>query len=108
MIPSDIWPDSEARAFCHGAARYGGEEFPIVLPGCNREGAADLSERLRLSIGSDPMDTPEGMIPVTISLGAAVSGGEGSDAGALVRTADLALYRAKDKGRNCVEVDMAE
>jgi two-component system, cell cycle response regulator len=88
--------------------RYGGEEFLVVLPGCDREGAAALAERLRLSIASGPMDTPEGMIPVTISLGAAVSGAGGPDAGALVRAADLALYRAKDQGRNRVEVDPAE
>jgi two-component system cell cycle response regulator len=88
--------------------RYGGEEFLVVLPGCDREGAAVLAERFRLSIGSDSMDTPEGMIPVTISLGAAVSNRGGSDAGALVRSADLALYRAKDKGRNRVEIGLVE
>jgi diguanylate cyclase (GGDEF)-like protein len=84
--------------------RYGGEEFLVVLPGCDGEGAAALAERLRLCICRAPMDTPEGQIPVTISLGVAVSCAEESDAGLLVRAADRALYRAKEKGRNCVEV----
>ena len=84
--------------------RYGGEEFLVVLPGCDGENAAALAERLRLCICRSPMDTPEGQIPVTISLGVAVSCGEESDAGLLVRAADRALYRAKEKGRNRVEV----
>jgi diguanylate cyclase (GGDEF)-like protein len=84
--------------------RYGGEEFLFVLPGCNQDGAAVMAERIRLHIGSDQMNTPEGMIPVTVSLGVAVDCGEGKqDAGTLVQKADLALYRAKEKGRNRVE-----
>jgi diguanylate cyclase (GGDEF)-like protein len=51
------------------------------------------------------MDTPEGMIPVTISLGMAESGREVKrDGRALVKAADTALYRAKKHGRNRVEV----
>jgi diguanylate cyclase (GGDEF)-like protein len=86
--------------------RYGGEEFLVVLPRCDSESAVVLGERLRLNIGGDPIDTPEGMITVTISLGAAVSGKERSDAGTLIRAADQALYRAKNNGRNRVEIDM--
>ena len=88
--------------------RYGGEEFLIVLPGCDGENAAVLAERLRLGVCSAPMDTPEGVIAVTISLGVAVSCGGDSDAGALIRAADRALYRAKDKGRNRVEIGLVE
>jgi diguanylate cyclase (GGDEF)-like protein len=51
------------------------------------------------------MDTPEGMILVTISLGVAVSSKERRlDANSVVKAADLALYRAKERGRNRVEV----
>jgi len=86
--------------------RYGGEEFLIVMQGCERKDAEGLAERLRYCICSEPMDTPEGMIPVTISLGLAMSKPDNRlDANALVKAADMALYRAKEKGRNRVEMD---
>jgi len=89
--------------------RYGGEEFLIVLPGCDTEHAAAFAERLCASIRRDSMDIPEGMIPITISLGAATNSKEGKcDAISLVRAADLALYRAKKNGRNRVEVASEE
>jgi diguanylate cyclase (GGDEF)-like protein len=86
--------------------RYGGEEFLIVLPGSDREGASALAERLRLGIEGEIMDTPEGMIRVTFSLGVATYGGRGRhhDVNALVRRADTALYAAKENGRNRVEI----
>lgn len=84
--------------------RYGGEEFLVVLPGCNEEQACHFAERLRQSVGDEKMDIPEGMIPVTISLGVATLCKENpSDADSLVQAADLALYRAKENGRNRVE-----
>jgi two-component system cell cycle response regulator len=84
--------------------RYGGEEFLIVLPGCNDECPEMIGERFRKRIGGESIDTPEGMIPVTISLGVATSGKEKKrDINALVRAADTALYRAKSDGRNRVE-----
>jgi two-component system cell cycle response regulator len=84
--------------------RYGGEEFVIVLPGCDRESAAAFAERLRLCIGSESMDIPEGMIPVSISLGVATSSREKRyDIDSLIQAADQALYRAKENGRNRVE-----
>ncbi|HET6419957.1 MAG TPA: diguanylate cyclase [Geobacteraceae bacterium] len=85
--------------------RYGGEEFLLVLPGCDASSASDLAERLRLSICAAGMDTAEGMIPITISLGVATIGKWSmSDPEDLVRAADLALYRAKANGRNRVEI----
>lgn len=85
--------------------RYGGEEFLVVLPECCLECAAAFAERLCASIGNERMDTPEGMIPVTISLGVAASDREKrADGQALVRAADAALYKAKENGRNRVEI----
>ncbi|MFI5295695.1 MAG: diguanylate cyclase [Thermodesulfovibrionales bacterium] len=85
--------------------RYGGEEFLLVAPGCDSESIFDLAERLRLCICHDAMDTPEGIISCRISIGAAVSSGQKrADMDSLIREADTALYRAKEKGRNRVEV----
>jgi len=84
--------------------RYGGEEFLVVLPGCDSERARRLAERICQSIRGDCMDIPEGMVPITISLGVATTcKGKKCDAGALVHAADQALYRAKKNGRNRVE-----
>jgi diguanylate cyclase (GGDEF)-like protein len=89
--------------------RYGGEEFLIVLPGCDNRCASSSAERLRLCIGKEAMDTPEGMIPVTISLGIAASTNEKRwDVESIVKAADAALYRAKEKGRNRFEVASAD
>jgi len=85
--------------------RYGGEEFLAVIPGCSIKNAAPLAERLRESISGESMDTPDGMIAVTISLGMAIrDNGNPVDTISLVHAADMALYSAKNKGRNRVEV----
>ena len=85
--------------------RYGGEEFLFVLPDCCKEVSTAFAERLRLSICSESMDTSEGLLPVSISLGVATSGMEGGwDATTLVKAADASMYRAKGNGRNRVEV----
>ncbi len=82
--------------------RYGGEEFLIVAPGCDADNVLRAAERLRECVSQQPMDTPEGLIgPVTLSLGVAASAGLAEkETGLLLRTADKALYRAKDEGRN--------
>jgi diguanylate cyclase (GGDEF)-like protein len=85
--------------------RYGGEEFLVILPECCTDCASTFAERLRSRVGRDKVDTPEGLIPVTISLGVATSNKEmRSDVLSLVKAADSALYRAKENGRNRVEV----
>lgn len=86
--------------------RYGGEEFLFVLPSCERHSAAAFAERVRRNLEEVAVDTPEGIIPVTLSLGVAGSGeGYRMDEASVVRAADAALYRAKNAGRNRVEVD---
>lgn len=84
--------------------RYGGEEFLIVLPGCDLENAVKHAERLRISIEENQVDTPEGVIPVTMSLGVTANiDGNLTEIDSLIRAADNALYKAKNNGRNRVE-----
>ena len=82
--------------------RYGGEEFLVVLSGVEEE-PVKHAERIRVLVSETPVDTREGAIPVTLSLGASISGPELQEIEELIRVADAALYRAKRGGRNRVE-----
>ncbi|NJC72410.1 diguanylate cyclase [Planosporangium thailandense] len=83
--------------------RYGGEEFVLVTPETGAA-AAGLAERLREAVGGRPVETDAGPLTVTISVGMAhVDRGE-DDLSELLGRADTALYAAKQKGRNRVEV----
>lgn len=86
-------------------ARYGGEEFVVVLQGNTAQGAAQVAEILRRRIES--LQIPHGTNRfVTISLGAATLAPKRNlSSKMLVAAADKALYRAKENGRNRVEVD---
>ncbi|MFH1113325.1 MAG: diguanylate cyclase [Pseudomonadota bacterium] len=85
--------------------RYGGEEFLIVLPACDLREAGILAERLRVAAERDSMNDGSPGSNWTISLGVtAVKGSNGMTPDFAIRTADQALYRAKDRGRNCVEI----
>lgn len=85
--------------------RYGGEEFLIIFPSSKEEGAMRQAERIRTAMQSTPIQTAEGEIAVTISLGVAISEiSRLQDASELLKVADAALYRAKAQGRNRVEL----
>lgn len=87
------------------ACRYGGEEFGVILPNTGLEEAAEVAERHRAAIVSQSWSIDPELV-VTASFGAcdleSVSGAPSSES--LVICADMALYRAKEHGRNCVHL----
>lgn len=88
-------------------ARYGGEEFLIVLPQMEEGEAFAVAERIRESIEAAALPNPSSraLIYVTLSIGVAVQApDEIVSPEQLQRRADTALYRAKQTGRNRVEI----
>lgn len=85
------------------AARYGGEEFAILLPNTSLEQAVSVAERLRQEVEQLPIQTPdEKPLPsIALSLGLAEMKA-GDTLETLIASADAALYRAKQAGRNRV------
>jgi len=84
-------------------ARFGGEEFAVLLPETGAEGAAVIAERLRAEAGKRPVRVEGSSIVVTVSVGVAShTSDEAAAPGVLLKRADLALYRAKASGRDCV------
>ncbi|HLJ55890.1 MAG TPA: diguanylate cyclase, partial [Chthonomonadaceae bacterium] len=79
-------------------SRYGGEEFAIIVTDSDAEGAMFAAERFRVAIESAPW--PERRI--TASFGVATQSAAANDPAALVALADSALYRSKNRGRNCI------
>ena len=85
--------------------RYGGEEFGVILPSTAADRALEVAERHRVAIESHTWSGHDDVI-VTSSFGVADLTSVPTDAGMeqLVQAADLALYRAKQSGRNRVEL----
>jgi len=86
--------------------RWGGEEFVLLLPGVDAPGAAKLVERLRASVSADVAHPAGGGTRLTLSAGIATIGGGTSEEAmaAAQEAADAALYRAKEAGRDRVEL----
>ncbi|WP_433383736.1 diguanylate cyclase [Actinoplanes sp. CA-142083] len=83
--------------------RYGGEEFAVVLP--DHDGSApDLAERMRSAVADTPIATAAGPLKVTISVGLTQLDPADATLDQMLARADLALYRAKESGRNRVVV----
>jgi diguanylate cyclase (GGDEF)-like protein len=82
--------------------RYGGDEFVFVMPAVELAAAARFAERARLRVESYPWRDMQVSLSVTISLG--VASGAGNSWRPVLTAADAALYVAKRRGRNRVEV----
>jgi diguanylate cyclase (GGDEF)-like protein len=82
------------------AGRWGGEEFLTILPRTTLTESVGAGERVRRAIAAQPFMAAGKAIWITVSGGCAA--GYGASAEDLLRHADGGLYRAKDRGRNCV------
>jgi diguanylate cyclase (GGDEF)-like protein len=91
---------------CDRPFRYGGEEFVVVLPDTDPTIALVVAERVRETFEKEPFavdakDEIRKTVYLTLSIGLATFG-QGMSAGALLKQADLAIYKAKSEGKNRV------
>jgi diguanylate cyclase (GGDEF)-like protein len=86
-------------------ARLGGDEFGLILPQCAPYDAVDIAERLRRSLELFNFAWDGQCFAVTASIGVACLADANTTLEEAMRWADAACYRAKDKGRNRVQVD---
>lgn len=87
--------------------RYGGEEFLLILPETDLMGGYTAAEKLRKKVEKLRLPMPDGDIKLSVSVGLAgfhLAGSDQETRNRLIEAADQALYRAKQKGRNRVEI----
>jgi diguanylate cyclase (GGDEF)-like protein len=88
-------------------ARYGGDEFMVILPETAESRAIDIAERMRSNVVKKVILT-EGAAAepcaLTASIGIACYPEHGETIELLIENVDKALYRAKNKGKNRIEV----
>jgi diguanylate cyclase (GGDEF)-like protein len=80
-------------------ARFGGEEFVVLMPHTDIEQATELAERIRQALAASRFEPSPGAITVSVGVAELAAGEPGE---ALLRRADMALYEAKQTGRNRV------
>ncbi|THC42223.1 GGDEF domain-containing protein [Massilia sp. Mn16-1_5] len=81
-------------------SRLGGDEFVVLLADLGGVDQAGHVAATILQSVSRPIDTPGGAISLSVSIGIAVCPGDGEDEKTLLRHADVAMYHAKESGRN--------
>jgi diguanylate cyclase (GGDEF)-like protein len=82
------------------AIRFGGEEFLLLLPDTDTEGCMILAERIRIAMKENVFKTPQGSLKKTLSVGISVFPKHGNGFWECVKYSDLALYHAKEHGRD--------
>ncbi len=87
---------------CDVLGRFGGEEFVAVLPGAGEQEACWIAERLRERVRASAAAALGTEVTITVSIGVAALGRDGSELFELLAAADAALYRAKEAGRDRV------
>jgi diguanylate cyclase (GGDEF)-like protein len=88
--------------------RLGGEEFAALLTDTTRERAMAVAEQIRTAFASATAEVDGRPVVATVSIGIVISYDAVLDISALLAQADHALYRAKDNGRNRVEIASIE
>jgi len=89
-------------------ARLGGDEFAVLLPHVSGpDGVVTVAEKVR-DLFRDPVEIGAQRFPATASIGVAISPYDGDDPEALLASADTAMYRAKEAGRNTFEIYSSE
>ncbi len=81
-------------------ARLGGDEFAVILPGVRGPEDLERPTRLLMELLRNPMQHGGNSLTISASVGAALYPQDDEDAGQLLKNADIAMYRAKDTGRN--------
>jgi diguanylate cyclase (GGDEF)-like protein len=84
-------------------ARLGGEEFVVLLPHTDQAGALVLADRIRAALEATPLSFGDTSIGMTVSIGVATLNSTHATIDSLLQSADIALYTAKERGRNRVE-----
>lgn len=87
-------------------ARYGGEEFALLMPRADPDGVLRKAQAIRHAVEKEDFNLEGQKVKVTLSIGIAHFPRDADAAEGLIRQADQALYRAKDRGRNRV-IDVA-
>lgn len=85
--------------------RLGGEEFGILLPVTQIDGASEFAERFRQHVSNNPAQVDQARIVFTVSIGVTKFDPDDNHPDRVLARADAALYRAKENGRNRVEVE---
>ncbi len=89
-------------------ARLGGDEFVVVQTAVADKDEAEAFARRLISVVSAPMELGEQTINATVSIGVASAPADGASPQRLLKSADLALYKAKADGRNCIRIFVPE
>lgn len=82
--------------------RTGGDEFLVLCPDTDLKAAMLVAERLRVAVQAHPVETGGPRLFLTASLGVAMRTSDMDSVDALIKCADDGVYRAKQRGRNCI------
>ena len=88
--------------------RFGGEEFMLILPETDANSLQVIGENVRRVVAATPvgLGVVDDAVAITVSVGMAAFHAGADTADSLIVRADQALYRAKENGRNRVELDL--
>ena len=90
------------------ACRYGGEEFMVLMPDTDNQQAQNIAERVRGAVEEARFSAGDDIsLAITVSAGVALKDGVADTPESIVKRADIALYKAKNNGRNRIVFDAA-